>query len=72
MQHQEQIEREILTTLQNADSGKLRPNTLIKAAAQSAGVPYARAKSALVRLARRQQLIYSYRDPCSFVELPEE
>ena len=65
-----QIEGEILTMIQQAERGRLRPNALITAIAQSAGRPFAEVKSVMVDLVRRKALVYTYRDPCSFVELP--
>ncbi len=64
------IEGEILSMLQQAERGRLRPNALITAIAHGGEFPFAEVKSIMVNLVRRDVLIYTYRDPCSFVELP--
>ncbi len=42
------IEGEILSMLQQAEKGRLRPNVLITTIAQSGGIPFAEVKSVMV------------------------
>ncbi len=68
----ERIGVEIVSRLQ-AGEGRARPHELIRELTRALDVPASAVKQTLAILIERGQMIYAYRDPCSYIELlPED
>ena len=63
------LEDDVVAMVREARNGRLRPHVVVNTIAHRAGVSRATAKLTMVGLISRGRLVYTYRDPCSFVEL---
>jgi len=70
MNQRDQLIGEIMVMVSGARDQRLRPHEIQKALAAKYAVTLSTVKSALESLVEREKLVYTYRDPCSFVEIP--
>lgn len=65
----ENIGEEIMVKVRQARESRVRPHVLLKELSDALDVPKSAIKQALALQIDRGKMTYSYRDPCSFVEL---
>ena len=53
-----------------AENQRQRPHPVMMTVSSDLGVPIFKVKKVLEDLLREQKLVFTYRDPCSFVEIP--
>jgi len=70
MIHRDQLIGEIMVMVSGARDQRLRPHEIQKVLAVKYAVPLSSVKRALESLVEREKLVFTYRDPCSFVEIP--
>lgn len=66
----EQIRKEIMEMVTAAENQRQRPYSLVRTVSSDLGVPIFRVKKVLKDLLKERKLVFTYRDPCSFVEIP--
>jgi len=66
----EQIKAEIMEMVFNSEYHRLRPHEIEKSLFLKMDVHSYTAKEALEELIKEGVLVYTYRDPCSYVEYP--
>ena len=54
----------------DAEHQRQRPYLLVKTVSENSGVPIFWVKKVLENLVKERKLVFTYRDPCSFVEIP--
>ncbi len=70
MDHKDQLAGEIMVMVGSARGQRLRPHEIQKALSMKFSVPLSMVKSALQELVAREKLVFTYRDPCNYVEIP--
>ena len=65
-----QIRKKIMEMITTAENQRQRPYSVLKTVSDNLGVPIFRVKKALEDLLKERKLVFTYRDPCSFVEIP--
>jgi hypothetical protein len=70
MRSNEKIKTLILSLVTGSMKQRLRPFTLEQTVMRKTGASLDEVKRALNELMREEELVYSYRDPCSYVEVP--
>ena len=70
MSQSEQIRKRIMEMVTTAKNHRQRPYSVVKTVSDNLGVPIFRVKKALEGLLKERKLVFTYRDPCSFVEIP--
>jgi len=70
MDQSEQIRQKIMEMVIAAEGQRQRPHSLVKTVSDNSGVPIFRVKKVLENLIKERKLVFTYRDPCSFVEIP--
>ena len=70
MDQSEQIRQKIMEMVIGAENQRQRPHSLVKTISDNSGVPIFRVKKILENLIKERKLVFTYRDPCSFVEIP--
>jgi hypothetical protein len=70
MTQSEQISKEIMEMVITSHNQRQRPHSVVRTVSDNLGVPMFRVKEALEALLKERKLIFTYRDPCSFVEIP--
>jgi transcription initiation factor IIE alpha subunit len=66
----EEVKERIMGLVTLAAMQKVRPITIEKTIAEEKGISMREVREALTALTREDRLVYTYRDPCSYVELP--
>ena len=66
-----EIKRQIMTLVSEAENQRRRPHELHESLLHSSGVSRSAIQQALNDLVREGNLVFTYRDPCSYVEIPE-
>jgi hypothetical protein len=66
----ELIKEKIMEMVAEEGRQRLRPHQIEKAIREQMGGGPLPVKKALADLVHEQRLVYTYRDPCSFVEIP--
>ena len=66
----ERINQEIMTLISNAKNRRLRPKELEWTLAEKLGVSVSTIKEALKSLIHKRQLVYTFRAPFDYVEIP--
>jgi hypothetical protein len=66
----EQINEQIKRKVSGSEHHRIRPRDLEKALSHETGLPVSEIKSRLRDLIQKGELVFTYRDPCSFVEFP--
>jgi 1,2-phenylacetyl-CoA epoxidase catalytic subunit len=66
-----EVKRQILTLVTEAEKHRRRPHELHESLLRSTGASRSVIQEALNDLVRDGELVFSYRDPCSYVEIPE-
>ena len=66
-----EIRRQILTLVTEAQNQRLRPHELGKQLCHNLGASNLATQQALNDLVREGKLVFTYRDPCSYVETPQ-
>ena len=66
----EQIETEILELLTSAEDRRLRPHDIKASISEKLGISRHEVMDAIKGLVKQKKLAFSYRDPCSFAEIP--
>lgn len=70
MTQSEQIRKEIMEMVTAAENQRQRPFLVVQTVSDNLAVPMFRVKKILEDLIKERQLVFTYRDPCSFVEIP--
>jgi hypothetical protein len=70
MSEYERLKSEIIKLVTGASSQRVRPHDLGKISSTNLGVSVHTAQQALHELVREGKLIFTYRDPCTYVETP--
>ena len=70
MDQTEEVKEKIMDLVACARNQRLRPHEVERTLLASLGVPGDTAKTALKELIEEERLVYSYHDPCSYVEIP--
>jgi hypothetical protein len=70
MTQSEQISKEIMEMVITSENQRQRPHSVVRTVSDNLGVPMFRVKEALEALLKERKLVFTYRDPCSFIELP--
>jgi len=70
MTQSEQIREKIMEMVISAENQRQRPQSVVMAVSGNLGVLIFRVKKILEDLLKERKLIFTYRDPCSFVEIP--
>ena len=70
MDQSERIREKIMEMVIAAKDQRQRPHSLVKTVSDNWGVPIFRVKKVLENLIKERKLVFTYRDPCSFVEIP--
>ena len=70
MSQSEQIRKEIMEMVTTAKNRRLRPYSMVRTVSNNLGVPIFRVKKVLEDLLKERKLVFTYRDPCSFIEIP--
>jgi hypothetical protein len=65
-----QIKARILAIVSGTTNRRIRPLALERQVQDELEVSKAEIRTALLDLMRRERLVYTYRDPCSYVEIP--
>ena len=65
-----QIKKKIIEMVSTAENQRQRPHSVVRTVSDNLGVPIFRVKKALEALLQERKLVFTYRDPCSFVEIP--
>ncbi len=65
----EHIEEKIIDKVRQTRGCRIRPHVLIRELSDTLAVSRTTIKHALAKQIERGKMTYSYRDPCSFVEL---
>ena len=67
----EKIRAYLLDVVSRSPKHRIRPRNLEHAARDERGISRNSFRRALSALVGEKKLVYTYRDPCSFVEIPE-
>ena len=70
MQTGKQIKTRILAIISGASKQRIRPIDLERTLVKEGESSKTEIKRALAELVQERKVVYSYRDPCSFVEIP--
>jgi hypothetical protein len=70
MDQSDEVRQKIMEMVISAEDQRQRPYSLVKTVSDNSGVPIFRVKKVLENLIKERKLIFTYRDPCSFVETP--
>jgi hypothetical protein len=70
MPSHDEIRARILNLVWNASNQRLRPNILEKKIRDEYGVGVHEVRAILNELVEEEALVFTYRDPCSYVEAP--
>ncbi len=70
MDKQDQLIAEIMVMVSSAKEQRARPHELQKTLSKKFDVPMSRVQKALAHLVEEEKLVFTYRDPCSYVEIP--
>jgi len=70
MQTGKQIKTRILAIISGASKQRIRPIDLERTLVKEGESSKTAIKRALAELVQERKVVYSYRDPCSFVEIP--
>ena len=65
-----QIRKKIMEVVTAAEDQRQRPHSLVMTVSSALEVPIFRVKKVLENLLKERKLVFTYRDPCSFVEMP--
>ena len=65
-----QIRKKIMEVVTAAEDQRQRPHSLVMTVSSDLEVPIFRVKKVLENLLKERKLVFTYRDPCSFIELP--
>jgi len=68
----EEAKEKIMDLVACVRNQRLRPYEVERTLLDSLGIPCDAAKAALKELIEEEKLVYSYHDPCSYVEIPIE
>jgi len=71
MIQREKLIGEIMVMVSSAREHRLRPHEIQKVLAKKFSIPLSTVKNALAELVARARLVFTYRDPCSYVEIPD-
>ncbi len=66
----DQIKERILQHVSGTPAGRIRPRDLDRSVSRETEASTAQVKQALNELMREEKLVFTYRDPCSYVEFP--
>ncbi len=70
MKQREQLAGEIMVMVSSARAQRLRPHEIQKALSAKFSVPLSTVKDVLNELVAGARLVFTYRDPCNYVEIP--
>jgi len=70
LQIQEETKERIIQLVRSAGNQRVRPHDLEKSLSQERGITLSEFRLALKDLMQEGKLVFTYRDPCSFIEIP--
>lgn len=70
MNKKDQLTGEIMVMISGAREQRLRPHEIQKALSTKFSVPQSMVQDVLKELVAKERLVFTYRDPCNFVEIP--
>jgi len=70
MNQKDQLAGEIMVMVSSAREQRLRPHEIQKALSTKFSVPLSMVKDVLKEIVARERLVFTYRDPCNYVEIP--
>jgi hypothetical protein len=70
MAQSEQIRKKIIEMITAAEDQRQRPHSVVMTVSSDLEIPIFRVKKVLENLVKERKLVFTYRDPCSFVEMP--
>jgi hypothetical protein len=70
MSESRQIEKRIIEMISTETKQRWRPYVVVRKLSEELGVPVSKIREALDNLIRKRKLVFTYRDPCSYVEFP--
>jgi hypothetical protein len=70
MSDSKQIEKRIIEMISTETNQRRRPYEMVKNLAEDLGLPVTQIREVLDKLIRDRKLVFTYRDPCSYVEFP--
>lgn len=69
---QKETREEIIQMVRAATNQRVRPRDLARSLSHKQQISLSEVRQALKDLIREGELVFTYRDPCSFVEFPAE
>jgi len=66
----DRLNDEIMALVSAAPNQRLRPHEMEKALAHKLGISIYTVQEAVRALAEEGRLVFTYRDPCSYIEIP--
>jgi hypothetical protein len=70
MRSAEEVKAHVLDIVTRATNRRIRPITLERMVMRETGASMQEVKHCLNDLMREKKLVFTYRDPCSYVEIP--
>ena len=70
MSQSKQIRKKIMEMVIASEAQRQRPHSVLRTVSKDLGVPIFRVNKILENLIKERKLVFTYRDPCSFVEIP--
>ncbi len=70
MSQSEQIKKKIMEMVTGTENQRQRPYFVLKTVSNDFRVPSFRVKEIMEDLLKERKLVYTYRDPCSYIEIP--
>jgi hypothetical protein len=70
MNRKDQLAGEIMVMVSSAREQRLRPHEIQKELSTKFSVPLSMVKDVLKELVEGERLVFTYRDPCNYVEIP--
>ena len=70
MTQSEQIKNKIMDLVTATEDQRQRPHSVVMTVSSILEVPIFRVKKVLENLVKERKLVFTYRDPCSYVEMP--
>lgn len=70
MDKHDQLIAEIMTRVAGAKEQRVRPHELQKDLSRKFDISLSSVQQALTALVEEEKLVFTYRDPCSYVEIP--
>ena len=70
MSESKQIEKRMIEMISTETNQRRRPYEVVRHLAEDLGVSVTKIREVLDNLIRHRKLVFTYRDPCSYIEFP--